>query len=141
MLYAHVEDGVVTYRGTLPKTWQNVSGLNLSEGNDDYLKTLGWVPYVEVPVEIGVDETSDGENTVITETEVTSTAKKRAMTAAEKTDRTNSEALQEIIRLEELETPRRIAEALPDDSGGSVDGRAWFKANRGKIAVERAKLG
>ena len=141
MLYAHVEDGVVTYRGTLPKTWQNVSGLNLSEGNDDYLKTLGWVPYVEVPVEIGVDETSDGENTVITETEVTSTAKKRAMTTDEKTDRTNSEALEEILRLEEFETPRRIAEALPDDSGGSVDGRAWFKANRGKIAVERAKLG
>ena len=140
MLYAHVEDGVVTYRGTLPKTWQNVSGLNLSEGNDDYLKTLGWVPYVEVPVEIGVDETSDGENTVITETEVTSTAKKRALTAAEKTDRTKSEALQEIIRLEEFETPRRIAEALPDESGGSADGRAWFKANRGKIAVERAKL-
>jgi len=140
MLYAHVEDGVVTYRGTLPKTWGNTSGLNLSEGNDDYLKTLGWLPYVEVPVEIGVDETSDGEDTVITETEVTSTAKKRAMTAAEKTDRTNSEALQEIIRLEEFETPRRIAEALPDDSGGSVDGRAWFKANRGKIAVERAKL-
>jgi len=114
--------------------------LNLSEGNDDYLKTLGWVPYVEVPVEIGVDETSDGEDTVITETEVTSTAKKRAMTAAEKTDRTNSEALSEILRLEEFETPSRIAEALPDDSGGLVDGRAWFKANRGKIAVERAKL-
>jgi len=140
MLYAYVEAGVVTYRGTLPKTWGNTSGLNLSEGNDDYLKTLGWVPYVEVPVEIGVDETSDGEDTVITETEVTSTAKKRAMTAAEKTDRTNSEALEEILRLEEFETPRRIAEALPDDSGGSVDGRAWFKANRGKIAVERAKL-
>ena len=138
--YAHVEDGSVTYRGSLPKTWRRVSGLNLSEGDDDYLKTLGWVPYVEVPVEIGVDETSDGENTVITETEVTSTAKKRALTAAEKTDRTNSEALQEIIRLEEFETPRRTAEALPDDSGGSVDGRAWFKANRGKIAVERAKL-
>ena len=140
MLYAHVEDGVVTYRGSLPKTWRNVSGLNLSEGDDAYLKTLGWVPYVEVPVEIGVDETSDGENTVITETEVTSTAKKRALTAAEKTDRTNSEALQEIIRLEEFETPRRIAEALPDESGGLADGRAWFKANRGKIAVERDKL-
>ena len=140
MLYAHVEDGVVTYRGTLPKTWHNVSGLNLSAGDDDYLKTLGWLPYVEVPVEIGVDETPDGEDTVITETEVTSTAKKRALTAAEKTDRTNREALQEIIRLEEFETPRRIAEALPDESGGSADGRAWFKANRGKIAVERAKL-
>jgi len=139
-MYAHVEDGSVTYRGFLPKSWRNTSGLNLSEGDDAYLKTLGWVPYVEVSVEIGVDETSDGEDTVITETEVTSTAKKRALTAAEKTDRTNSEALQEIIRLEEFETPRRIAEALPDESGGSADGRAWFKANRGKIAVERAKL-
>ena len=140
MLYAHVENGVITYRGSLPKAWRNISGLNLSEGDDDYLKTLGWVPYVEVPVEIGVDEMSDGEDLVITETEVTSTAKKRALTAAEKTDRTNSEALEEILRLEELETPRRIAEALPDDSDGSADGRAWFKANRGKIAVERAKL-
>ena len=140
MLYAHVEDGSITYRGSLPKTWRNTSGLNLSEGDDAYLKTLGWLPYVEVSIEIGVDETSDGEDTVITETEVTATAKKRAMTAAEKTSRTNGEALEEIIRLEELETPRRIAEALPDESGGSAEGRTWFKANRGKIAVERAKL-
>ena len=140
MLYAYVEDGVVTYRGTLPKTWGNISGLNLSEGNDDYLKTLGWLPYVEVSVQIGVDEVPDGEDTVVTETKVTSTAKKRAMTEDEKTSRTNSEALSEILRLEEFETPRRIAEALPDGSGGSADGRAWFKANRGKIAVERAKM-
>jgi hypothetical protein len=139
-MYAHVENGSVTYRGFLPKSWRNTSGLNLSAGDDDYLKTLGWLPYVEVAVEIGVDETSDGEDTVITETEVTSTAKKRAMTTDEKTDRTNSEASQEILRLEELETPRRIAEALPDESGGSAEGRTWFKANRGKIAVERAKL-
>jgi len=140
MLYAYVENGVITYRGVLPKTWHNVSGLNLSEGDDAYLKTLGWLPYVEVLVEIGVDETSDGEDTVITETEVTSTAKKRAMTADEKTDRNNGEALYEINRLEELEIPQRLAEALPDDSGGSADGRAWFKANREKITVERAKL-
>jgi hypothetical protein len=139
-MYAHVENGGVTYRGTLPKTWRNISGLNLSVGDDDYLKTLGWLPYVEVSVEIGVDETPDGEDTVVTETEVTSTAKKRAMTDAEKTDRTNNEALNEIFRLEELEIPQRLAEALPDDSGGTADGRAWFKANRGKIAVERAKL-
>ena len=140
MLYAHVEDGSITYRGSLPKTWRNTSGLNLSEGDDDYLKTLGWFPYVEVPVEIGVDDTPDGEDTVITETEVTSTAKKRAMTDDEKIGRDNSHALNEILRLEAFETPRRIAEALPDGSGGSSSGRAWFKANRGKIAVERAKL-
>ena len=140
MLYAHVENGSVTYRGSLPKSWRNTSGLNLSEGNDAYLKTLGWLPYVEVSVQIGVDETSDGEDTVITETEVTSTAKKRALTAAEKTDRNNGVARQKIYRLEQLETPQRLAEALPDDSGGSTDGRAWFKANRAKIAVERDKL-
>ena len=140
MLYAYVEDGVITYRGVLPKTWRNISGLNLSEGDDDYLKTLGWFPYVEVPVEIGVDEVGDGEDSVITETKVTSTAKKRAMTDAEKTSRNNSVALQEIDRLEELETPQRVAEALPDESGGSSEGRAWFKTNRGKIALERAKI-
>ena len=140
MLYAHVEDGSVTYRGTLPKKWRNISGLNLSEGDDDYLKTLGWVPYVEVSVEFGADETPDGEDSVITETEVTSTAKKRAVTEDEKIDRNNGEAEEEINRLEALETPRRLAEALPDESAGSAEGRAWFKANRGKIAVERAKL-
>ena len=138
--YAHVEDGVVGHMGGLPKNWRNISGLNKSDGDDAFLKTLGWLPYVEVPVEIGVDEVGDGEDTVITETEVTSTAKKRAMTEDEKTDRTIGEALQEIIRLEEFETPRRIAEALPDESGGSAEGRTWFKANRGKIAVERAKM-
>jgi hypothetical protein len=95
MLYAHVEKGSITFRGPLPKTWRNISGLNLSEGDDDYLKTLGWLPYVEVSVQIGVDETSDGEDTVITETEVTSTAKKRALTAAEKTDR-NDRAFAEL---------------------------------------------
>jgi len=114
--------------------------LNLSEGNDDYLKTLGWVPYIEVPIEIGVDETGDGEDTVVTETEVTAIAKKRAMTEDEKTDRNKGEALQEINRLEELETPRRLAEALPDESAGSAEGRTWFKTNREKIAIERAKL-
>jgi|GEM_PF-5848599 len=140
MLYAHVEDGVITYRGTLPKTWRNISGLNLSEGDDAYLKTLGWVPYVEVSVEFGADETPDGEDTVVTKTEVTATAKKRAMTDDEKINRDNSDALNEIFRLEALEIPQRLAEALPDDSGGSAEGRAWFKANRAKIAVERAKL-
>ena len=139
-MYAHVENGRVTYRGELPSNWRNISGLNLSDGDDAYLKTLGWLPYVEVTVEIGVDEISDGEDTVITETEITSTAKKRAMTEEEKTSRNNNIALEEITRLEELETPQRLSEALPDESGGSAEGRTWFKNNRAKIAVERAKL-
>jgi hypothetical protein len=50
------------------------------------------------------------------------------------------DALAEIQKLESQETPRRLAEALPDDAGGSADGRAWLKANRDKIIAERAKL-
>jgi hypothetical protein len=45
-----------------------------------------------------------------------------------------------IHKLESQETPRRLAEALPDDAGGSADGRAWLKTNRDKIILERAKL-
>ena len=106
-MYAHVEDGSVTYRGTLPKSWRNISGLNLSDGDNDYLKTIGWLPYVEVSVEIGTDEIADGEDTVIAETKVTSTAKKRAMTDAEKTDRTAS-------NLSNLRTERNLKLADTD---------------------------
>jgi len=57
-------------------------------------------------------------------------------------DATNAKyvAQAEIRKLESQETPRRLAEALPDDAGGSADGRAWLKANRDKIIAERAKL-
>ena len=50
-MYAHVkEDGSVDYLGVLPKKWGAVSGLNLSEGKDEYLKTIGWFPLVETNV-------------------------------------------------------------------------------------------
>ena len=135
-MYAFVEDGIVIHRGTLPKTWRNVSGLNLSDGNDDYLKTLGWLPYVEVSVEIGADETPDGEDTVITETEVTSTAKKRAMTAGEIASRDSDAALVEINRLEAEMTPRRMREhAL-----GIEEPVNWLADQDALIVLERAKL-
>ena len=41
----------------------------------------------------------------------------------------------EIARLENLETPRRLAEAVL-----TVEGKTWLEANRALIAVERAKL-
>ena len=136
MLYAHVENGVITYRGSLPKTWRNISGLNLSDGDDDYLKTLGWLPYVEVPVEIGADEMSDGEDTVITETEVTSTAKKRAMTVGEIASRDSGAALAEINRLEAEMTPRRMGEhAL-----GIEEPVNWLADQDALIAVQRGFL-
>ena len=50
------------------------------------------------------------------------------------------DALVEIERLEALQTMRRMSEAMPDESGGSDEGRKWMKANRDAITVERSKL-
>ena len=134
-MYAHVEDGVIDYRGGLPRNWRNISGLDKSEGDAAYLKPLGWLPLVEVGVALGEDETTDGEEVVIGSDDVTVTALKRSMTAGEITDRTQLEALSEINRLEELETPRRMAEAIL-----SSDGKTWLTDNRAAIVVEREKL-
>ena len=57
------------------------------------------------------------------------------MTKEEKEARTRNNALTEINRLEELETPTKIAEAVLTE-----EGKAWLQANRDLIAVERAKL-
>ena len=134
MLYAHVEDGSVTYMGTLPKNWRNTS--NLDKVNDSvFLKSLGWVPLIEKPATIGENEVSDGWVQTITKESVTTTERKRDMTKEEREAKTRNHALAEIERLEQLETPTRIAEAVL-----SEEGKAWLQANRDLIAVERAKL-
>ena len=134
MLYAHVEDGSVTYMGTLPKNWRNTS--NLDKVNDSvFLKSLGWVPLIEKPATIGENEVSDGWVQTITKESVTTTERKRDMTKEEREARSRNNALTEINRLEELETPTRIAEAVLTE-----EGKAWLQANRDLIAVERAKL-
>jgi hypothetical protein len=134
MLYAHVEDGSVTYMGSLPRNWRNTS--NLNKVNDSaFLKSLGWVPLIEKPATIGENEVSDGWVQTITEESVTTTERKRDMTKEEREAKTRNHALAEIERLEQLETPTRIAEAVL-----SEEGKAWLQANRDLIAVERAKL-
>jgi hypothetical protein len=134
MLYAHVEDGSVTYMGTLPKNWRNTS--NLDKVNDNvFLKSLGWVPLIEKPATIGENEVSDGWVQTITKESVTTTERKRDMTKEEREARTRNNAIMEINRLEQLETPTKIAEAVL-----SEEGKAWLQANRDLIAVERAKL-
>ena len=134
MLYAYVEDGSVTYMGSLPKNWRNTS--NLDKVNDSvFLKSLGWVPLIEKPATIGENEVSDGWVQTITKESVTTTERKRDMTKEEREARTRNNALTEINRLEELETPTRIAEAVLTE-----EGKAWLQANRDLIAVERAKL-
>ena len=134
MLYAHVEDGSVTYMGTLPKNWRNTS--NLDKVSDSvFLKSLGWVPLIEEPATLGENEVSDGWVQTITKESVTTTERKRDMTKEEREARSRDNAKIEINRLEALETPTRIAEAVL-----SEEGKAWLQANRDLIAVERAKL-
>ena len=134
MLYAHVEDGSITYMGTLPKNWRNTS--NLDKVSDSvFLKSLGWVPLIEKPATLGENEVSAGWVQTINKESVTTTERKRDMTKEEKEARTRNNALTEINRLEELETPTKIAEAVLTE-----EGKAWLQANRDLIAVERAKL-
>ena len=86
--YAHIkEDGSVDYLGLLPESWGNVSGLRLSDGNDAYLKTLGWVPLVETNVSPTVDQTFDTDVITIEEDRVLLIHRARDMTAEEITQR------------------------------------------------------
>ena len=82
--YALVEDGAVTYVGGVPKSWRNVSGLNLS--SDVELKEKGWLPFVEQPATISKYETTDGTEFKIEVDRVVGVEKKRAMTDNEKSE-------------------------------------------------------
>ena len=87
-MYAHVrEDGSVDYLGSLPKKWGSVSGLHLSNGDDAYLKTLGWFPLVETNVTPGVNQTFDTDVITAEEDRVTLVHRVRDMTAEEIVDR------------------------------------------------------
>ena len=89
-MYAHVEDGSVDYLGGLPKSWGNVSNLHLSNGDDAYLKTMGWLPLVETNVTPTYNQTFDPDVVTVEADRVTLVHRVRDMTAAEKTERDES---------------------------------------------------
>ena len=90
-MYAHVkEDGSVDYLGSLPKKWANVSGLNLSDGDDEYLKTVGWLPIVETNATRGFDQIFDTDVITVEADRVTLVHRVREMTSEEKTARDES---------------------------------------------------
>ena len=135
-MYAHVENGSITHRGALPRNWRNISGLNKSDGNASFLKPLGWIPLVTVPVTLGPDETMDGEDVAIGADSVTVTELRRAMTVGEIASRDSGAALAEINRLEAEMAPRRMREhAL-----GIEEPVNWLADQDALIVLERAKL-
>jgi N-dimethylarginine dimethylaminohydrolase len=83
-MYAHVkEDGSVDYLGSLPKSWGNVSNLHLSNGDDAYLKTIGWLPLVETNVTPTATQTFDTDLVTVEEDRVILTHRAKDMTAQE----------------------------------------------------------
>ena len=98
MLYAHVENGSITYQGTLPKTWRNISGLNLSEGDNSFLKPLGWLPVIETNVTPDSNEVFDSDEVTINEDKVQIVHRVRDMTVEELTvrDRESWRSMREI---------------------------------------------
>ena len=90
-MYAHVkEDGSVDYMGSLPKSWGNVSGLRQSDGNDAYLKTLGWVPLVEIESTPTFNQCWDTDVVTVESDRVVLTHRGRDMTVEEITQRDES---------------------------------------------------
>ena len=89
-MYAHVKDGSVDYLGTLPKSWGNISNLHLSNGDDAYLKTLGWLPLVETNVTLGANQIFDTDVVTVEEDRVLLIHRARDMTAQEIADRDES---------------------------------------------------
>ena len=86
-MYAHVKDGSVDYLGTLPKSWGNISNLHLSNGDDAFLKGLGWLPLVETNVTPAVNQTFDTDVVTVEEDRVLLIHRARDMTAQEIADR------------------------------------------------------
>ena len=82
-MYAHVKDGSIDYMGSLPKSWGNVSNLHLSNGNDAYLKTIGWLPLVETNVTPIGNQTFDTDVVTIEADRVTLVHRVRKMTSEE----------------------------------------------------------
>ena len=90
-MYAHVkEDGSVDYLGSLPKSWGSVSNLHLSNGDDAYLKSLGWLPLVETNVTPTTNQTFDTDVITAEANRVTLVHRVRDMTPEEKTTRDES---------------------------------------------------
>ena len=131
-MYAHVKDGGVDYLGELPKNWDNVSNLHLSNGDDAYLKTIGWLPLVETTVTPTYNQVFDTDVITVEADRVLLIHRARDMTAEEKTERDESHmghlrrvrnealaatdfyALSDVDMTEEMKTHRQALRDLPE---------------------------
>jgi len=124
MSYAHVENGEVTFVGSLPKSWRNISGLNLA--NDALLKENGWLPFTEELATPSKYELKDGTKFTITTDSVIGVEQKRAMTDEEKIGYDQSVAIQ--YRTDRLQEYPEIGDQL-DMLWHAIDGGTLDKTS------------
>jgi hypothetical protein len=70
---------------SLPKSWENISGLN--NMSNDQLRELGWLPWVFVQVPVGENQVLDGSTVEIKTLDIVETQVVRDMTPQEIADR------------------------------------------------------
>ena len=91
---AIVESGTVVYRGALPRSWKNTSGLHNSKDDWDALAELGIYLLEEVTPSVDSDtEILDGFTEDIQADKVVLTHTKRSLTSDELADIAASEAV------------------------------------------------
>jgi hypothetical protein len=55
--WAYVENNTIKeYHAILPENWKNYSGLNLSEGDLNYLVSIGWYKILKADVNYNTDD-------------------------------------------------------------------------------------
>jgi hypothetical protein len=82
MRYGHVTNGVID-KGpcSLPKSWENVSGLN--NMSDTQLRDIGWLPWVFVETPVGTNQVISGSTVVIEAARILETQTVRNLTQQE----------------------------------------------------------
>jgi hypothetical protein len=86
MRYGHVTNGVIDAGpSSLPKSWENYSGLN--NMSNEQLRELGWLPWVLVEVPVGPNQVQDGSTIEVKTVEILETQVVRDMTPQEIADR------------------------------------------------------
>jgi len=130
-MYVHVENEGIDYKGSLPKNWRNISGLNLSEGDHIFLKPLGWLPAIETKINLMYNEVYDEDQITINSDNVQIIQRVRSMTTSEKNERdkihlermrderndklraTDFYALSDVTMSEDMETYRQSLRDFP----------------------------
>ena len=72
MRYGHITNGAVD-KGpcSLPKSWDNISGLN--NMSNEQLRDIGWLPWVLVQTPVGANQVQDGSTIQINTADIVET--------------------------------------------------------------------